>query len=455
MVGAFKLTKVAGAYWRGDSSNKMLTRIYGTAWPDKKALKRHLRALEEAEKRDHRKLGAQLDLFHLQEEAIGQVFWHRKGWSLFLALQEYIREKLRPLQYEEVNTPQIVSKVMYEKSGHWDKFGTKNMFITEAYDNACALKPMNCPCHVQIFRQGIKSYRDLPIRMAEFGTCMRHETRGALHGIMRVASMTQDDGHVFCSQAQVEEEVITLFELIKEIYAEFGFDPPYVKFSDRPDERVGADDVWDASEAALKRACEVGGLEWTLNPGEGAFYGPKLEFVLRDCLGRHWQCGTVQLDFNLSERLDASYVDEDGQRKAPILIHRALLGSLERFVGILIEHFAGHFPLWLAPTQIVLTGISEAQDEAVKAVKQRLFERGFRVEADLRNEKVNFKIREHSVQKVPFIGVIGGREAENGTVTVRRFGTPHQTTLSIDEWIQQMEEEVSSRALPPGFGLDD
>jgi threonyl-tRNA synthetase len=455
LVGAFKLTKVAGAYWRGDNNNKMLTRIYGTAWPDKKALKRHLLALAEAEKRDHRKLGAQLDLFHMQEEAIGQVFWHHKGWTVFLKLQEYIREKLRPLHYEEVNTPQIVSKVMYDKSGHWDKFGTKNMFITEAYDNPCALKPMNCPCHVQIFRQGIKSYRDLPIRMSEFGTCMRHETRGALHGIMRVASMTQDDAHVFCTTEQIESEVVILCELIKEIYAEFGFEPPHVKFSDRPEERVGSDEVWDAAEQALRSACEAGGLEWTLNPGEGAFYGPKLEFVLRDCLGRHWQCGTVQLDFNLSERLDASYVAEDGQRKAPILIHRALLGSLERFVGILIEHFAGHFPLWLAPTQVVLTGISEAQDDAVRAVEQRLFERGFRVEADLRNEKVNFKVREHSVQKIPFIGVIGAREAENDTVTIRRFGTQHQKTLSIDEWIDQMEAEIASRALPPGFGLQD
>ncbi|MEE2756518.1 MAG: threonine--tRNA ligase [Myxococcota bacterium] len=454
-IGAFKLTKVAGAYWRGNSDNKMLTRIYGTAWPDNKALKRHLRAIEEAEKRDHRKLGAQLDLFHFQEEAIGQVFWHYKGWTLYTKLQEYIRAKLRRSQYREVNTPQIVSKVLYEKSGHWDKFGTGNMFITDAYDQTHALKPMNCPCHVQIFRQGIKSYRDLPIRMSEFGTCMRHEQRGALHGIMRVTSMTQDDGHVFCTRAQIEEEVVALCELIKEIYAEFGFDPPYVKFSDRPEQRVGSDAVWDAAEEALKNACDAGGLEWTLNPGEGAFYGPKLEFVLRDCLGRHWQCGTVQLDFNLSERLDAHYIDENGDKQAPILIHRALLGSLERFVGILIEHFAGHFPMWLAPTQVVLTGISSAQDDAVKKVESLLFERGFRVQSDLRNEKVNFKVREHSLQKVPFIGVIGAREAENGTVTIRRFGSKQQQTLSLDEWIDGMEAEIASRALPPGFGLDD
>ncbi len=454
-VGAFKLTKVAGAYWRGDSNNQMLTRIYGTAWSDKKALKRHLRALEEAEKRDHRKLAMQLDLFHLQEEAVGQVFWHNNGWILFLKLQEYIREKLRAQDYQEVNTPQIISNVMYKKSGHWDKFGTSNMFITEAYDTPCALKPMNCPCHVQIFRQGIKSYRDLPLRMSEFGTCMRHEPRGALHGIMRVSSMTQDDAHIFCTPEQIENEVIILCELIKEIYAELGFDPPTVKFSDRPEQRVGADDVWDAAEEALRNACEVGGLEWTLNPGEGAFYGPKLEFVLRDCLGRHWQCGTVQLDFNLAGRLDAAYVGEDGQRHAPVMIHRALLGSLERFIGILIEHFAGSFPLWLAPQQLVLTGISEAQDDAVRAAEKRFFERGFRVSSDLRNEKVNLKVREHSLMKVPFIGVIGAREADNGTITVRRFGSKRQQTMAIDELMALMEHEIATRALPPGFGLSD
>jgi threonyl-tRNA synthetase len=454
-VGAFKLTKVAGAYWRGDSENKMLTRIYGTAWGDRKQLKRHLRALEEAEKRDHRKLGAQLDLFHLQEEAIGQVFWHHKGWVLFRSLQAYIREKLRSLDYQEVNTPLIISNKMYKKSGHWDKFGTGNMFITEAYDSACALKPMNCPCHVQIFRQGTKSYRDLPLRMSEFGTCMRHEPRGALHGLMRVASMTQDDAHVFCTPEQIESEVVILCELIKEIYSEFGFDPPTVKFSDRPEQRVGSDEVWDAAEEALRNACEAGGLEWTLNPGEGAFYGPKLEFVLRDCLGRHWQCGTVQLDFNLAGRLDATYVGEDGQRHAPILIHRALLGSLERFIGILIEHFAGSFPLWMAPVQVVLTGISEAQDDVVRAAEKRFFDRGFRVRTDLRNEKVNFKIREHSLQKVAFIGVIGGREAENDTVTVRRFGNKHNKTMGIDELMDLMDEEIRSRALPPGFGMGE
>jgi threonyl-tRNA synthetase len=455
LVGAFRLTKVAGAYWRGDSDNKMLTRIYGTAWGHKKEMNRHLRRLEEAEKRDHRKLAVQLDLFHLQEEAIGQVFWHHNGWTVFLKLQEYIREKLRRLDYQEVNTPLIVSNVLYKKSGHWDKFGTGNMFLTDAYDQQCALKPMNCPCHVQIFRQGIKSYRDLPLRISEFGTCMRHETRGALHGIMRVASMTQDDAHVFCTPEQIEAEVIVLCELIKEIYAELGFDPPTVKFSDRPEQRVGSDEVWDAAETALKNACEAGELEWTHNPGEGAFYGPKLEFVLRDCIGRHWQCGTVQLDFNLAERLDASYVGEDGQRHPPVMIHRALLGSMERFIGILIEHFAGNFPLWLATNQIVLTGINDDQNDAVNAAYQRFFDAGFRVETDLRNEKVNLKVREHSLRKVPFIGVIGGREAENGTITVRRFGNPKQQTLAIDELLVQMTQEVQDRSLPPGFGLDE
>ena len=450
-IGAFKLTKLAGAYWRGDSDNKMLTRIYGTAWGSRKELKKYLRQLEEAEKRDHRKLAKELDLFHLQEEAIGQVFWHHKGWTLFTELQSYIREKLRRFDYQEVNTPQIVSNSLYIKSGHWEKFGTKNMFLTEAYDNTAALKPMNCPCHVQIFNQGIRSYRELPIRMSEFGTCTRQEPRGSLHGIMRVSSMTQDDAHVFCTQEQIEHEVIILCELIKEIYAELGFDEPYVKFSDRPEQRVGDDSVWDKAEAALKNACEAGKLEWELNPGEGAFYGPKLEFVLRDCIGRHWQCGTVQLDFNLPERLGAEFIAEDGKRHHPVMIHRALLGSLERFIGILIEHFAGNFPLWLAPTQLVLMGISEKQNEHVEKLFVDLRDQGFRVITDLRNEKVNLKIREHSLQKVPLIGVIGDREVENGTITIRRFGSKRPTTLSIDELISSMGDEIKTRALPPGF----
>jgi threonyl-tRNA synthetase len=450
-AGAFKLTKVAGAYWRGDSNNTMLTRVYGTAFASKKELKKHLRALEEAEKRDHRKLAKQLDLFHFQEEAVGQVFWHRNGWMVFMELQAYIREKLRRYDYEEVNTPQIVSRSLYEKSGHWQKFGTNNMFITEAYDTQSALKPMNCPCHVQIFNHGLKSYRDLPLRMSEFGTCMRHETRGALHGIMRVTSMTQDDAHIFCTSEQIEQEVVILCELIKEIYRELGFEEPSVKFSDRPEMRVGSDEVWDNAEEALKRACDAAGLEWTHNPGEGAFYGPKLEFVLRDCLGRHWQCGTIQLDFNLPERLGSEYIGEDGQRHHPVMIHRALLGSLERFIGILIEHFAGAFPMWLAPTQIMLTGITSDQDDAVIALRKRLVDAGFRAELDIRNEKVNFKVREHSLQKIPLIGVIGRREIEEGTISVRRFGNPRPTVMSIEDLFTSMQDELATRALPYSF----
>lgn len=450
-IGAFKLTKLAGAYWRGDNKNKMLTRIYGTAWSSKKELRQYLHNLEEAEKRDHRKLAKQLDLFHFQEDAVGQVFWHHKGWTIFLALQDYIREKLRRYDYEEVNTPQIVSSSLYEKSGHWDKFGTDNMFITDAYDQKCALKPMNCPCHVQIFNQGVKSYRDLPLRMSEFGTCMRHETRGALHGIMRVTSMTQDDAHIFCTPEQIESEVVILCELVKEIYTEFGFEEPFVKYSDRPEMRVGTDEVWDDAEDALRNACDAAGLSWKLNSGEGAFYGPKLEFVLRDCIGRHWQCGTIQLDFNLPSRLSSEYITDTDSREAPVMIHRALLGSLERFTGILIEHFAGDFPMWMAPIQIVLTGISEKQEDAVIALRDRLKREGFRVAHDLRNEKVNYKIREHSLQKIPMIGVLGDREVENGTVSIRRFGNPKPMVLSVDEWIDALHAEIKERRLPPAF----
>ena len=445
---AFKLTKIAGAYWRGDANNKMLTRVYGVAFATKKELKAHLNMLEEAEKRDHRKLGQQLDLFHFQEEAIGQIFWHHKGWTIFTQLQTYIREKLRRYDYEEVNTPRIVSQKLYERSGHWDKFGTDNMFITEAYGGLSALKPMNCPCHVQIYNQGIKSYRDLPIRMSEFGNCMRHETRGALHGIMRVTSMTQDDAHIFCTQEQVGDEVVILCELIKEIYKEFGFNDLFVKFSDRPEQRVGDDAVWDAAEEALRQACDQAGLEWVLNPGEGAFYGPKLEFVLRDSIGRHWQCGTIQLDFNLPTRLGARYKSASDEKLAPVLIHRALLGSLERFTGILIEHYAGHFPLWLAPVQVILTGITEEQSPHVEQVKQKLKKLGYRVEADLRSERVNFKVREYSLQKIPIIGVFGAREVENNQVTIRRFGSKKQTVMNLDDFVDYIEEEVQQRMLP-------
>ena len=446
--GCFKLTRISGAYWRGDSKNKMITRIYGVAFASKKEVKQHLQMLEEAEKRDHRKLGKQLDLFHLQEEAVGQVFWHHKGWTVFTQLQLYIREKLRRYDYQEVNTPRIISRSLYEKSGHWDKFGTDNMFITEAYGGQFALKPMNCPCHVEIFNQGIKSYRDLPIRMSEFGNCMRHETRGSLHGIMRVTSMTQDDAHIFCTHEQITDEVVLLCRLIKEIYAEFGFAEPFVKFSDRPDQRVGSDEVWDDAEEALRTACDRAELEWELNPGEGAFYGPKLEFVLRDSIGRHWQCGTIQLDFNLPERLGARYSGADDAKHAPVMIHRALLGSLERFTGILIEHYAGHFPLWLAPVQLVLMGITEEQHPHVEQLREQLFERGYRVEADLRAERVNFKVREHSLQKIPIIGVFGNREIENNEITIRRFGSKKQQTMGLDDFIAYFEEELNGRMLP-------
>ena len=450
-AGAFKLLKIAGAYWRGNSDNEMLTRIYGTAWADKKDLKAYLHRLEEAEKRDHRKLGRELDLFHLQEEAPGQVFWHHKGWTLFLELQNYIREKLARYDYEEVNTPQLIDSVLYKKSGHWDKFGTENMFLVddmEKRQRMYAMKPMNCPCHVQIFNQSTKSYRDLPLRMSEFGTCMRNEATGARHGIMRVTSMTQDDAHVFCTQDQIEDEVVKLCNLIKEIYTEFGFTDMFVKFSDRPDERVGADEVWDHAEAALRNACDAADLKWRLNPGEGAFYGPKLEFVLRDAIGRDWQCGTVQLDFNLPVRLDAFYVDEKGEKKNPVMIHRALLGSLERFTGILIENFSGHFPLWLAPTQLVLSAITDKQNSHVEELVAKFKAAGIRVNGDMRNEKINYKIREHSVQKVPYIGVIGDKEIADGTITIRRFGSNGQTTVKVEDFLAQMREEIRTRALP-------
>lgn len=447
-IGAFKLMSLAGAYWRGDSKNRMLTRIYGTAFFSQKDLDQHLHMLAEAVKRDHRKIGPALDLFHLQEEAPGQVFWHHKGWQIYLQLQQYIRNKLRAADYQEVNTPQRVDVGLYKKSGHWDNY-KENMFFIKVGDNQFSMKPMNCPCHVQIFNQGIKSYRDLPIRMSEFGSCMRNEATGALHGLMRVTTMVQDDAHVFCTFDQIEQEVVQLCALIKEIYREMGFGEPFVKFSDRPEKRVGSDAVWDKAENALKDACKKANMPWVLNPGDGAFYGPKLEFVLRDCLNRDWQCGTIQLDFNTPERLGATYVGDDGQRHAPVMIHRALLGSLERFMGILIEHYAGNFPLWIAPTQIVLTGITDKQNAAVDALRERLKAEGFRVEADLRNEKVNYKIREHSVGKIPVIGVLGDKEIENGTLTIRRLGSDKQTTLSVEALMEALKEEIRTLAQPP------
>lgn len=448
-VGEFKLQKIAGAYLNGDSSQKQLQRIYGTAFNDKKELKAHLAMLEEAERRDHRKIGKQMDLFHLQPECPGQVFWHDKGWTMFLKLQEYIREKLGHHHYKEVNTPQIVSKDLYIASGHWEKFGTGEMFITEAYGKEHALKPMNCPCHVQIFNQGLKSYRDLPLRMSEFGTCMRHESSGSLHGIMRVSSMTQDDAHIFCTPDQVEHEVKLMADLIKEIYADFGFHDIKVMFSTRPEMRVGSDEIWDQAESDLAKACESVGIEYEIQPGEGAFYGPKLEFTLYDAIGRGWQCGTIQLDFNLPVRLGAEYVDENNEKKHPVMIHRALLGSLERFTGILIENFVGNFPLWIAPMQIALTGIVEKHNDAVIALEERLRAEGFRVVADTRNEKVNYKIREHSHNKVSVIGVLGDKEIEEGKITVRRLGSNDQNTVDLEQFIADLKQEVADKALPP------
>ncbi len=450
-VGAFKLLSVAGAYWRGDAKNEMLTRIYGTAFKTEKELKAYLRMMEEAEKRDHRKVGPALDLFHFQEEAQGQVFWHDKGWKLFLTLQDYIRNKLAAHNYQEVNTPQLVDHSLYIKSGHWEKFSHGEIFeVKESETKLSALKPMNCPCHVQIFNTGLKSYRDLPLRMAEFGCCMRNESSGSLNGLLRVRSMTQDDAHIFCTPQQIESEVVLLCELIKDIYGDFGFNDIVVKFSDRPEMRVGSDDVWDAAEQALKDACDAAGLTWTLNPGEGAFYGPKLEFVLKDCIGRDWQCGTIQMDFNMPGRLGATYINEQGEKEHPVMIHRALLGSLERFTGILIENFAGHFPLWLAPVQIGFSGVIEKHNEHAYKLAKQFEEAGFSTFVDPRNEKINYKIREMAHQKIPYMAIIGDREIEEGTVTIRRLGEGNKTTTyKVEELIAKMQEEVVTKALPP------
>ncbi|CAA7618858.1 threonine--tRNA ligase [Magnetospirillum sp. UT-4] len=443
---AFKLMKLAGAYWRGDSRNEMLQRIYGTAWFDKKDLEAYLHMLEEAEKRDHRRLGREMNLFHQQEEAVGSVFWHPKGWTLYRAVESYMRKRLDANGYVEVKTPQLVDYSLWEASGHADKF-SESMFTVRTQDERhLAVKPMNCPCHVQIYRQGIKSYRDLPLRMAEFGSCHRYEPSGALHGIMRVRAFTQDDAHIFCTEDQITAETIAFCELLKTVYTDFGFTEVRVKFSDRPEKRAGSDEVWDKAEGALKQAAEAAGLEMTLNPGEGAFYGPKLEFVLKDTIGRDWQCGTLQVDFVLPERLDAAYTAEDGSRKRPVMLHRAILGSFERFLGILIEHHAGRFPLWLAPTQVVVATIVSDVDgfaeEAVKALRAA----GLRAEADLRNEKINKKVAEHSQAKVPVLLVVGRREAENGQVAMRRLGSPDQEIVALDQAVAKLTAESA----PPG-----
>ncbi len=438
---AFKLMKLAGAYWRGDARNEMLQRIYGTAWTNDKQLKAHLNMLEEAEKRDHRRLGREMDLFHLQDVAVGSVFWHPKGWKLYRNIQDYIRGRLEGAGYIEVNTPLLVDRRLWEASGHWEKF-REQMFTTEDEDKVLALKPMNCPCHVQIYRQGTTSYRDLPIRMAEFGSCIRNEPSGAIHGLMRVRAFTQDDAHIFCTEEQITAETRAFCELLLAVYKDFGFDDVVVKFADRPPVRAGSDETWDKSEAALKEATAATGLEVELNPGEGAFYGPKLEFVLRDVIGREWQCGTLQVDFVLPERLDATFIGKDGDKHRPVMLHRAILGSFERFIGILIEHYAGKLPFWLAPLQVVVATITGDADDYARRVLGTLKEVGLAAEMDLRNEKINYKIREHSLAKVPVILVVGKRELELETVAIRRLGGKSQEILALAEATARLNEEA-------------
>ena len=440
---AFKLMKLAGAYWRGDPKNPQLQRIYGTCWRNEKELKAYLYQLEEAEKRDHRRLGREMDLFHIQEEAQGSVFWHPKGWTLYRTCEAYMRRRLDESGYREVKTPQLVDRVLWERSGHWEKFREHMFTVDDENEKTLALKPMNCPCHVQIFRQGLKSYRDLPLRMAEFGSCHRNEPSGALHGLMRVRAFTQDDAHIFCSESQIVSETERFCELLQSVYRDFGFDEVAVKFSDRPAIRAGDDAVWDRAEKALTEATEAAGLTYTLNPGEGAFYGPKLEFVLRDTIGREWQCGTLQVDFVLPERLDATYIGEDGARHRPVMLHRAILGSFERFIGVLIEHYAGRMPLWLSPVQAVVATITSDGDAYAREVAQAFAEAGLRVETDLRNEKINYKVREHSLAKVPVIVVVGQREAEGRTVAIRRLGGEKQEILALAEALNTLKDEAA------------
>ena len=442
---AFKLMKVAGAYWRGDSKNQMLQRIYGTAFLTEVDLQNHLNMLEEAEKRDHRKLGKALNLFHLQEEATGAIFWHPNGWTLYREIENYVRRRLANEHYQEVKTPQMIDRSLWEASGHWEKFGD-NMFTANTQDNkTLALKPMNCPGHVQIYRQGVKSYRDLPLRMAEFGSCHRNEPSGALHGIMRVRAFTQDDAHIFCTEEQINSESVAFCNLLKDIYEDFGFSDVRVKFSDRPEVRVGDNETWDKAEQALTSATRAAGIETSSNPGEGAFYGPKLEFVLTDAIGRDWQCGTLQVDFILPERLGAEYVDEDGQRKRPVMLHRAILGSLERWIGILIEQYSGKMPPWLSPVQVVIAPISESSNNYAKLVYGELKTSGIRVQIDIRNEKIGFKIREHSTAKVPFILAVGGREEESRTVALRKLGSQNQEVMTLSN----VNSFLQSECMPP------
>ena len=441
-IGAFKLTKVAGAYWKGDSKNEMLHRIYGTAWKNKKDLENHLHLIKEAEKRDHRVIGKNMDLFHFQEEAPGAVFWHHKGWNLFQKLILYMRNKQEKAGYLEINTPEILDKTLWEKSGHLEKFG-ENMFTTITRDEkSYAIKPMNCPGGMQIFKQGLKSYRDLPYKIAEFGKVHRYEPSGALHGLMRVRAFTQDDAHIFCMEEQLEQECIKLCDMIIEIYKDFGFKDIVIKYSDRPEKRVGSNDTWDKSEKALLNTIKNSKLPYEMNPGEGAFYGPKLEFVLRDAIGRDWQCGTVQIDLNLPERLDCSFIDKDGERKRPVMIHRALFGSLERFIGILIEHYAGHFPLWLSPLQIVVATITEKFNNYAMEIKDLFVKKGLKVEIDIRNEKIGYKIREHSNSKVPLLIIVGEKEVQNRTVSIRKLGTNNIENFQLNAFLDKVMKEI-------------
>ncbi len=439
---AFKLMKVAGAYWRGNSDNEMLQRIYGTAWKDKKELKDYLHRLEEAEKRDHRKIGKSQDLFHTQEEAPGMVFWHDKGWQIYIVIKDYIRNKLRGHGYQEVHTPSILDRSLWEKSGHWDKFGDM-IFATQSENREYAIKPMNCPAHIQIYNHGLKSYRDLPLRLAEFGSCHRNEPSGTLHGLMRVRNFVQDGAHIFCTEDQILSEVIAFNDLLFDVYKDFGFDDVLIKLSTRPEKRVGSDETWDKAEKALEDALGETGLEWELQPGEGAFYGPKIEYSLRDCLNRVWQLGTIQLDFSMPGRLGAQYVAEDNSKQTPVMLHRAILGSIERFIGILIEHYAGALPFWLSPQQLVVMNITDRQAEYVEKVTQTMKKHGFRAEMDLRNEKIGFKIREHTLRRVPYLLVVGDREMENGTVAVRTRSGEDLGSTTVEALLEMVEKEAT------------
>ena len=445
-IGAFKLTKVSGAYWKGDSSNEMLTRIYGTAWRNEKELQEHLKSIEEAEKRDHRKIGKDMDLFHFQDEAPGMVFWHPKGWTIYSTLKSYMSDMQKKADYKEINTPSVIDRKLWEKSGHWDKY-RENMFITEIDEEHAnekrvnALKPMNCPGHVQVYNQGIRSYKELPFRLCEFGSCHRYEASGTMHGLMRVRGFTQDDGHIFLTEDQIESETAIFIDLLSKVYADLGFNEFEIKLSTRPEQRVGSDEIWDKAELSLKNAIEKLGLEYRIDEGDGAFYGPKLDFVLTDAIGRKWQCGTLQLDFNLADRLDAQYVAEDGNKYNPVMFHRAILGYFERFIGILIENYSGNLPLWLAPTQVTVCSITDEADDYVKEISETLRSKNIRCNSDLRNEKISYKVREHSVSKVPIIIAVGKKEVSERTVSVRRLGSDDTSILSLDDFTTSVVQE--------------